>query len=240
MFNHPIFNTPVAQFINRLLEPEKIKTVKLKFINDSEFDRFCNVVFTKDRKLHNEIVEMDLSGNQLSQLQIKRLVDGLNNSRSKIKKLILNACNIDDDTVRCELSRLQHVRSLSLKDNKISLSAAELCRNNKTLTSLYLDGNKINNMSLRSLAEHGTSLTRLGLCNCQLTNSHLQQLAKVKNLFPKLTWLDIGKNSQLSNDEIQNIEKLTSLKTIYIGDSKKSLNKKDKIESDAKIKRRIK
>lgn len=222
---------------------ESSKKVSLSIKTRKGFKSFIDALNDPDNKGVQSITELDLSASNLSMDKIRMLVAALN-KHSGIKTLHLNNCKITDE-LSCELVKLEHVLSLSLKDNLLKNRPMFSTK----LEALYLDNNP--KLSAKQVLHYLNTYTRnlqtLSMANCNVKDIAFRVLNANRSIFPKLTslnlrdnhisfvgvndlvsvktltTLDLGNNRYIGSDGIHLLKGLDKLETLYVDSCNVSL-----------------
>ena len=160
-------------------------------------------------KLHNEILMINLSGNNLSCLGCKEIRGVFSDGNCKLSSLDLSHNNVTDEGVEYLAEALKHsnckFNSLQLADNKLTdegvkYLAESLKHSNCKLNSLNLADNKLTDKGAKCLAEvllkhSNCKLNSLNLAHNKLTIEGAKCLAEaLKDSNCKLNSLDLTYN----------------------------------------------
>ncbi|XP_073669558.1 uncharacterized protein [Paramisgurnus dabryanus] len=189
--------------INILLQRElnlsdhKLNDTRLKQICDLLKDKHCrlNTLMLTDSCITVEgcadlmsgfnsnpshIMHLDLSGNKLGYIGMKKISDLLTNPQCRLQKLSLGQCG--------------------LKDEGVSALTLALCSNPSHLRQLDLSGNKLSDTEVQLLSfllgNQQFKLETLGLCGCSITEKHCVKLIAALCLNPShLRELNLSQNT---------------------------------------------
>ncbi len=183
--------------------------VKLVLKTSQDIQLFLNAL--RDSRNHgiSSLSELDLSDTRFTNQELSDLVTALNNIPG-IKSLRLDSCGLkDSDTV--ELSKLTHIKKLSLKSNYLKNRPMF----NSMLEALYLDYNTELSASyvLFSLSRNAAALKKLSLRNCGVTDANLEYLTRPESRLKSLTHLNLRRNN-ITHQGVDSIAHLQSLTTI--------------------------
>ncbi len=229
--------TKLQSFIEKVKqENESLSKVTLSLKTQKGFSSFLAALNDPENRGVQSISELDLSSSNLSMEKIKALVIALNKCPN-IKTLHLNNCKITDEFT-LGLAKLDHVLSLSLKDNLLKNRPMFSTK----LESLYLDNNPqlSSRQVLHFLNTYARNVQVLSLANCNVRDSAFTLLNVNRSILPKLTslnlrgnkisflgvadlvsikslvTLDLGNNRLIGNDGIQSLKALDQLETLYV------------------------
>lgn len=183
--------------------------VKLVLKTSQDIQLFLNAL--RDSRNHgiSSLSELDLSDTRFTNQELSDLVTALNNIPG-IKSLRLDSCGLkDSDTV--ELSKLTHIKKLSLKSNYLKNRPMF----NSMLEALYLDYNTELSASyvLFSLSRNAAALKKLSLRNCGVTDANLEYLTRPESRLKSLTHFNLRRNN-ITHQGVDSIAHLQSLTTI--------------------------
>lgn len=208
--------TKLQGFIERVKqETESLSKVTLSLKTQKGFNLFLAALNDPENIGVQSISELDLSSSNLSMEKIKALVIALNKCPN-IKTLHLNNCKITDE-FSLGLAKLDHVLSLSLKDNLLKNRPMFSTK----LESLYLDNNpQISaRQVLHFLNTYARNIQELSLANCTIRDSAFKLLNANRSYLPKLTSLNLREN-KISFVGVTKLIAIKSLVTLNLGSNK--------------------
>ncbi|AMP92859.1 secretion system protein [Legionella pneumophila] len=215
---------------------KKQHQVKLVLKTSQDIQLFLNALRDSRNQGISSLSALDLSGTHFTPAELRDLIGVLNNIPG-IKCLRLDSCALNDgDTV--ELSKLTHIKELSLKSNHLKNRPMF----NTMLEALYLDYNTELSASyvLFSLSRNAATLKKLSLRNCGVTDANLDYLtrpeSRLKNLthfnlrrnnitylgvdsiahLPSLTTIDLSQNTGIADEGVSRLAPLKQLRTVYL------------------------
>ncbi|HAT8180767.1 TPA: secretion system protein, partial [Legionella pneumophila] len=190
-------------------ENKKQHQVKLVLKTSQDIQLFLSALRDSRNQGVASLSELDLSGTHFTPQELRDLISVLNNTPG-IKCLRLDSCGLNDsDTV--ELSKLTHIKELSLKSNHLKNRPMF----NSMLEALYLDYNTELSASfvLFSLSRNVATLKKLSLRNCGVTDANLEYLTRPESKLKNLTHFNLRRNN-ITHTGVDNIAQLQSLTTI--------------------------
>ncbi|CAM4733630.1 unnamed protein product [Leuciscus chuanchicus] len=142
-------------------------------------DGGCADLSSALRSNPSHLRELDLSGNIITESEIKQLSDLLEHPQCKLEKLGLRSCNISDggcaDLSSALRSNPSHLRELDLSKNNITASGV---------------------MQISDLLEHPQcKLEKLGLRSCDISDRGYTVLSSALRSNPSLRELDLSENN---------------------------------------------
>ncbi|XP_054163952.1 relaxin receptor 2-like [Oppia nitens] len=190
-------------------EKRKQEGCQLNYIPDvcncSTWSLFCehqNLIRVPP-DLPSDIKDLDLSGNNLTQLSAKSFPKTYTN----LSRLILTAADIMS-IERKAFHNMKRLQYLYLSGNKLSAIRSKTFHYNSALELLVLSHNPINNLESKSF-EGLTNLTELDLRDCRLKDLPQQIFDPLRSL--TILWLDGNQLNVLLNDVFSSLPYLETL-----------------------------
>lgn len=172
----------ITSFITKVAQNDpSLITVKLSLTKRNNIEKLLTALEDAKNSGCKNIAELDLSGSRFTKGELNRLIEALN-KLPNITTLRLDGCKIYDKN-SIQWSDLEHIKTLSLKDNTLVYSHFR-----GTLRELYLDDNPTLRVTtvLNRFTSEPNDLQILSLNRCMVNNDKLAHLMSGKSKLKQL------------------------------------------------------
>jgi len=176
------------------------QTTSVQLTSDIPFlQRFYENYLCQDLYTNTSITHLDVSGQSIMyDGHLNKLLDALKMNTS-VTTLVFRNDGVSDDHLRDILELLQvnsTITSLDVQDNRIKLERVQLdsLRDNTTLTTLNMNGNKIGSRGMKRISDvlyHNTTLKRVSVSANPYYAFGAGCLLRAAMVHPTLCFLDM-------------------------------------------------